>query len=75
MNLKEMKRKKLKFTIFSLIIHVVIVGVFVFCERFDPTLWGTWFGSFNITIGIYAKFNVDQKKVIAENYIPELVGK
>jgi len=43
----------------------------------DIALWAPWFAAFNLLIGIYAKANVDQKKVLlnSPNYDPELAEK
>lgn len=70
-----MKSKKLKFTIFSLIVHVLIFILITWNKTsIDAATLGVWFGSFNLTIGIYTGANVYQKKVIGQNYRPELEG-
>lgn len=62
-----MKQKKLKFTIASLLVHTAIAVFFAINRIFDPGWWVAWFGSFNTTIGVFAKFNHDDKKVYIEN--------
>lgn len=58
-----MKQKKLKFTIFSLAMHCIIIGVLLLNQVFDSGFWAILLGSFNMTIGVFAKFNHDDKKL------------
>lgn len=59
----NMQQKKLKFTIFSVIIHCIILFVLFFLDKVDIGMMGVWFGSFNTTLGVFAGFNHADKKV------------
>lgn len=60
-------KKKLKFTIFSLSVHCGIAAAMLANKHFDSGVWGLWFASFNTSIGVFAKFNHDDKKIRIEN--------
>lgn len=71
-----MKNKKLKFTIAGGIILVLLIIfyiIFAFLNhKIDSAIIIAWLGSFNIWFGIYCHANVRVKKIISENYKPEL---
>ena len=57
---------------------VAVVGValgWIILGVKDVGLWGLWFAALNALIGIYAGANVATKKVISQNYKPELDDK
>ena len=68
-----MKKKSVKvtITIISLVVHIII-GLVAVIGHFNGGFWGVWFASFNGTIAIFTTGNVLQKKIISENYRPEL---
>jgi hypothetical protein len=52
---------------------LMLVGIFwLIRDVTDVGLWALWVSGLSATIGIYTGGNVVQKKVISENYRPEL---
>lgn len=67
-----MKNKKLFFTLYGSIVLTLLAGAFILKDITDPFIWSAWFTSFGAIIAIYNHENVKQKKIISENYQPQL---
>lgn len=62
-----MQNKKLKFTVVGIVFYAIIM-IFFFVMGFitkslDVAIWALWFGGFDLLIGVFAKFNADDKKI------------
>lgn len=64
--------KKFLFTLIGVVALIGVGTVWMIRGVADAALWGLWFGGLNALIGVYAGANVMQKKVISENYHPEI---
>ena len=61
--------------ILAMIAITALIGLavaWILKEVFDPALWGLWFAGLAGVLGLYGGANVVQKKIISENYRPEL---
>ena len=66
-----MKKSKLKFTLFGLAVHVILMITWLFSGMQDTGLWAVWFGSFNALLGIYTAGRVTEKKNYANHQLEE----
>ena len=64
--------KKFLFTLIGVVLLAFIGVWWVTHGMLDVALWIAWFSALNALIGVYANFNVKQKKIIGENYIEAL---
>jgi len=71
---KKKKSVKVIVTTISIVVHIML-AVLAIIFQFNGVFFATWFASFNATIAIFTTGNVMQKKIISQNYRPELDDK
>ncbi len=60
---------------YGIILLTLLAGAFIFKNMFDAIIWGAWFTALGTILAVYNHENVKQKKIISENYHPELDNK
>lgn len=70
-SLNERGHTKLKFTVASFILHVILAIGFsiswIISGSTEPIVWAGWFASFNTTLAIYTAGKTVKDRVIIEN--------
>lgn len=59
----------------AIVLILFIIAYLIWCfinQKIDPLIVTAWLTNFMLLISVYNKMNVAQKKIISENFIPEL---